>query len=311
MASIIAFSASAGAIDVAQGIIRGVSLITEGPALGHGVMIDAKTLQQVKAAAESYAGGLKVKLDHNSGAGDIIGFIDNLRIVGPKLLGDLNLLASSPHRDYVLEIAQKIPDTFGLSIAFSGPSEASSDKLTTLQRCAEIYSVDLVSEPAANPDGFFSRKVLLAHEENDPKASSENIYTMLPEDEKAIGAMIQSALMDLSNRLSKLEAGAVPEIKKEPVAMNAQADVIALAANTAALAAIKEFSKTLGAPVAAASAEAIKPTATTVKTFAQIVAEKAIELKSKSAAISYAVKNHSAEYSAYRAAVSAGEVIKL
>ena len=30
---------------------------------------------QVKAAAEQYAGGLKVKLDHNSSAGDIIGYV--------------------------------------------------------------------------------------------------------------------------------------------------------------------------------------------------------------------------------------------
>ena len=39
----ITFAAAAGQIDAASGVIRGVSLITEGPALGHGVMIDAKT----------------------------------------------------------------------------------------------------------------------------------------------------------------------------------------------------------------------------------------------------------------------------
>jgi len=311
MASIIAFSAAVGAIDTELGIIRGVSLITEGPALGHGVMIDAKTLQQVKAAADLYSGGLKVKLDHNSGAGEIIGFISNLRIVGSKLLGDLNLLASSPHRGYVLEIAQKIPDTFGLSIAFSGPSEPSSDKLTTLQRCSEIYSVDLVSEPAANPDGFFSRKAKLATEKNDQKASPKTEYAMTPEPVKTYADDIQAALMPILDRLSKLEAAMAGDTAAD-AAMSQKENVITLAANAAALATIKEFSKTLGAPVASvASAEAVKPAAQVAKTFAQIVAEKALELKSKAAAISFAVKNHSAEYAAYRAAVSAGELIKL
>ena len=311
MASIIAFSAAVGAIDTELGIIRGVSLITEGPALGHGVMIDAKTLLQVKAAADLYSGGLKVKLDHNSGAGEIIGFISNLRIVGPKLLGDLNLLASSPHRGYVLEIAQKIPDTFGLSIAFSGPSEPSSDKLTTLQRCSEIYSVDLVSEPAANPDGFFSRKAKLATEKNDPKASPKTEYAMTPEPVKTYADDIQAALMPILDRLSKLEAAMVADPEAD-VAMSKKENLITLSANAAALATIKEFSKTLGAPVASvASAEAVKPAAQVAKTFAQNVAEKAVELKSKSAAISFAVKNHTAEYAVYRAAVSAGELIKL
>jgi hypothetical protein len=159
MEQVITFAASTGAIDAEAGVIRGVSLITKGPALGHGVMIDDKTLAQVKTAAEQYTGGLKVKLNHSSGAGDIIGYIDTLRIDGEKLLGDLHLLQNSPHRSYILEIADRIPDTFGLSIAFSGPSEKSSDKLTTLQRCSEIYSVDLVDSPAANPSGFFARKL--------------------------------------------------------------------------------------------------------------------------------------------------------
>ena len=119
MEQVITFSASAGVIDAESGIIRGVSLITKGPALGHGVMIDDKTLAQVKTAAEQYSGGLKVKLNHSGGAGDIVGYIDALRISGEKLLGDLHLLQTSPHRAYILEIAERIPDTFGLSLAFS------------------------------------------------------------------------------------------------------------------------------------------------------------------------------------------------
>ena len=313
MEQVITFAASTGAIDTEAGVIRGVSLITKGPALGHGVMIDDKTLEQVKTAAEQYAGGLKVKLDHSGGAGDIVGYIDALRIDGEKLLGDLHLLQNSPHRAYILEIAQRIPDTFGLSIAFSGPSEKSSDKLTTLQRCSEIYSVDLVSEPAANPSGFFARKLkqLQTGEIEQPEAKIEIELPMNDDMKKAIEGMIQSAMMGMSDKIAKLES-MLPPIEDKPAAMSAQNEVVQLAANTAALAAVKEFAKSFGAPAApVASAEAPKPAVQSQK-FEEIVAAKASELKGdKSAAISFAIKNHADLYAAYRARVQGGEIVKL
>ena len=310
MEPVITFAASAGVIDAQTGIIRGVSLITKGPALGHGVMIDDKTLEQVKKAAEQYAGGLKVKLDHSGGAGDIVGYIDTLRIEGEKLLGDLHLLESSVHRAYILEIAERIPDTFGLSIAFSGPSEKSADKLTTLQRCSEIYSVDLVSEPAANPNGFFARK--LKQLESDDSEYPEAETTMNDDLKKAIEGMIQSAMMGMNDKLAKLEAALPPPVEEKPAAMSAQTEVVQLAANAAALAAVKEFAKSFGAPAAPiASAEAPKPVAQAQK-FEDVVAAKATELKGdKSSAISFAVKHHAELYAAYRARVQGGEIVKL
>lgn len=315
MEPVITFAASAGVIDAQTGIIRGVSLITKGPALGHGVMIDDKTLEQVKAAAEQYAGGLKVKLDHSGGAGDIVGYIDALRIEGEKLLGDLHLLESSVHRAYILEIAERIPDTFGLSIAFSGPAEKSADKLTTLQRCSEIYSVDLVSEPAANPDGFFSRELKLATWKNDPKASQKSEYAMTPEPVKTYADDIQAAIMPLIARLDKIEAALASDAAvdaADATGMSAKTEVVQLAANAAALAAVKEFAKSFGAPAAPiASAEAPKPVAQAQK-FEDVVAAKATELKGdKSSAISFAVKNHADLYAAYRARVQGGELVKL
>ena len=313
MEPVITFAASAGVIDAQAGIIRGVSLITKGPALGHGVMIDDKTLEQVKTAAEQYEGGLKVKLDHSGGAGDIVGYIDGLRISGEKLLGDLHLLQNSPHRAYILEIAERIPDTFGLSIAFSGPSEKSTDKLTTLQRCSEIYSVDLVSEPAANPNGFFSRKLkqLQNGDVEQPEAKIEIELPMNDEMKKAIEGMIQSAMMSMNEKVAKLESALAPKEEK-PAAMSAQNEVVQLAANAAALAAVKEFAKSFGAPAAPiASAEAVKPVAK-VEKFEDVVAAKATELKgNKSEAITFAIKNHADLYAAYRARVQSGELVKL
>ena len=315
----ICFAATSGVIDAKQGIIRGVSLITEGPALGHGVMVDAKTLEQVKAAAEQYDGGLKVKLDHNSGAGDIVGFIDNLRIDGPKLLGDLHLLENSPHRAYILEIASKIPDTFGLSIAFSGPSEMGKDKMV-LQRCSEIYSVDIVSEPAANPTGFFSRKMkqyqtIAPATETETETESPEIEIELPMNEdqkKAIAGMIESAMMGLTDRLSKLEA-AMPKPQDKTVVCSSEQDVVQLAANKAAELALKEFAKTIGAPAApVVSAEAPAAAKEVSKKFEDLFKAKKDELKGDTAsAMAFCIKNYSNEYLAFRTRVSQGEIIKL
>jgi hypothetical protein len=302
----ITFAVAAGKIDAEAGVIRGVSLISEGPALGHGVMVDARTLEQVKAAAEQYEGGLKVKLDHNSGAGDIIGYVDALRIEGKKLLGDLHLLQNSPHRAYVLEIAEKIPDTFGLSIAFSGPVEMSGDKKTMLQRCSEIYSVDLVSEPAANAEGLFERRMKSFQTESgttseEAKTEIEIKIPMNDDVKKEIAGMIESAMM------------AMGEPEDKPAAMSAKNDEVQLAAKQAAEAALKEFAKTIGAPAApAASAEVAAPAKSEAKSFEAIVAAKTSELKgNKGDAIAFAIKNHATEYQQYRSRVAAGEVVKL
>lgn len=289
-------------VNPTEGVIYGVSLITEGPALGHGVYIDATTLQQVMLAAQNYAGGLKVKMDHGGGAGDIVGYIDNLRIIGPKLIGDFHLLQSSEHRTYVLEIAQKIPDTFGLSIAFSGTSEEGEDK-RVMQRCTEIYSVDLVSEPAANPDGLFSRR---APSDKIQSVETKNIKmsdtpTTPPVDPNA------EMLSQIAARLAKLEAFAFPPAKEpEAVACSTKAD-------DAVLLALKEFAaKFASAPAAVSIVAPAAPAAPVAKTFEQLVADKRTELKGdNSAAIVAVIKSNPTEYAAYRAQFGQGITIKL
>lgn len=300
-----------GQIDTGASVIRDVAVVTEGVALGHGVSIDAITLQQVKAQAETYSGGLKVKMDHGGGAADIVGFLTNFRIARPKLIADFHVLSSTPHRDYIFEIASKIPDTFGMSIAFSGPTELGADKKTVFQRCSEIYSCDLVSEPAANASGLFAA-AQLSESEDAPEITIN--LPMNDETKKAIAGMIESAMMGLGERLSKLEA-AFPKTEEKDAAMSARNDEVKLAAETAALAAVKEFTKSFGAaPVkASAPAEAVAaPAAAAPKKFEELVTAKAAELKGdKAAAITYCITNHAAEYVAFRARVQGGEIIKL
>jgi hypothetical protein len=143
-------------VNTATGVLYGVAVITEGPARGHAdrvsgkpLHVDQKTLLTVlKAAREFGASGPKVLMNHSGGAGDIVGSLRNFRIEGKVLRADLHLLNSTPHRAYVLEVAETAPSAFALSVAFSGTHDVMGDR--AFARCVELYSVDLVAEAAAN-----------------------------------------------------------------------------------------------------------------------------------------------------------------
>lgn len=294
----IAFALASGRVDREGGVIRGVAVITEGPALGHGMEVDATTLQQVKTCAETYSGGLKVKLDHSGSAAEIVGYLREFTVDGKTLRADLYLLKSSPRREYILELAETIPDTFGLSIAFSGKDEKRGD--VYFARCSEIYSADLVSEPAANPSGLFEAKT-----DNQP-----TIPDMTPEEvQKAVEAALSAALGPINEKMAKLEAAMAPkaeiEIEKEDEMQKAKLSAIA---KETALAVLREFSASLPAPPKA-SAPAPEPPATEAKAFEVVVREfKAAGMKHNDA-VAKAQREHAAAYDAYLSRVRKGEVI--
>jgi hypothetical protein len=145
---------AAAGVDKASGVIRGVSVITEGAAKGHDLMVDAKTLKQVYETAKAFPDGVKVKVNHGSGFEEIVGALRNFRIDGNQVRADLHLIKSHPRFAAIVEVAQMMPAAVGLSIAFSGAHEVQGG--TRYARCAELYSVDLVDTPAANPNGLFS-----------------------------------------------------------------------------------------------------------------------------------------------------------
>ncbi|MFN7138866.1 MAG: hypothetical protein ACK4UN_05975 [Limisphaerales bacterium] len=149
-----ATTAAKGRIDATRGVITGVSVITEGPAIGHNLEIDGTTLKQVKACADAFAGGVKVKTNHGSGFESIVGHLKSFSIAGNKTIADLHLLKNHPDFKKLVEMAQTMPECFGLSISFSGVRETINGK--QYARCSELYSVDLVDSPAANPTGLFS-----------------------------------------------------------------------------------------------------------------------------------------------------------
>jgi hypothetical protein len=184
------FAVLQGQIDAQAATISDVSVITVGEAKGHGLMIDEQTLVEVKAAAETYAGGLKVKTDHYTGFNEIVGTLKNFRIDGDQLRADLFLLKNHDATARILEMAELMPDTFGLSISFTGEHEESDNDIV-FARCTEIYSADLVDAPAANPTGLFSVKV-----DSEKKAM----------DEKQFAEALSAALAPINDKLSAFEA---------------------------------------------------------------------------------------------------------
>ena len=240
------FSVLDGRVDRAENVIRGVAVITKGPALGHGMFVDETTLAQVMEQAKTYAGGLKVKLDHTASASEIVGYLSEFRVDGTTVRADLHLLRSSPRREYILELAETIPDTFGLSIAFSGTDEKVGENW--FARCAEIYSADIVSEPAANPSGLFQ-----AGDTTQPTSSD-----MTPEE---IQAAIAAAIAPLVEKIAALEAAVVVDTTSDVTEMtDAQKAQVQSAAKEAALSVLREFSASLPAPVKF-SAPAVEPKA--------------------------------------------------
>ena len=177
MASKVTFFAAAtgSRVDREAGVLHGVSVITEGEAKGHGMIVDAITLQQVKACAETYTDGLRVKMDHYTGIDAMVGVLRDFVIDGIQLRADLHLIKSHEDFEKLLEMAETIPGSFGLSISFSGESEyveipeddseeaepnsgelpSGGTKIAQAARCMEIYSCDIVDQPAANPTGLF------------------------------------------------------------------------------------------------------------------------------------------------------------
>jgi hypothetical protein len=284
-------------------IIEGVSIISVGEAKGHGLFVDATTLQEVKACAESYAGGVKVNLDHGAGIKDIIGFVDNFRIIGDKLVADLNLLENADRRAYVLEIAEKLPDTFGISIAFSGPVREIDGK--SFASCTELYSADLVQTPAANPTGLFSFQAVdkISHQMQDAPEKPELEDGKEEDPIKEVMSRLAALESFVSDYKKKMEDGekdeekemAEDEKKDEEMAEDEEKDKESALSRLEAK--LDKVISNFGAAPMKGSAPEKKAEKLDLKA---LITAKTSELGSRTAAIKFAMSAHPAEYIALR-----------
>lgn len=170
------------------GIIRGVSAIKRGVALGHGFWIDRVALGQVREFGNNGAKGVKMRLAHPSlsadGTGKLVARSDNFRLSqdGEKTLLDSHITKSSKTAptgnlgDHAMNVAEETPEFFATSVVvgrdseaelafsaanlddagnFKSPDNGNLDNIPHV-RFASLMAVDFVDDPGANPDGLFS-----------------------------------------------------------------------------------------------------------------------------------------------------------
>lgn len=151
---------------MAEKSFKGISVITAGPALGHEMVIDATTLEQVVEMGNE-AGQVKVLSDHSGSINNIFAYLENFRLDGGRVRADLTLFESHPGYAYFSELISTLPSQIGFSISFDGYPETAEDG-TRLARLKYLASCDLVLRPAANPTGVFHARV-----DNSQKAMTE------------------------------------------------------------------------------------------------------------------------------------------
>ena len=183
------------AVDLDAHVISGISVIASGEALGHGMLIDEKTLQQVADFGNAHPGGLKSRYTHPGmsadGLGRHLGRLHDFRVEGTKVSADLWLssaAAESPEgdlRSYVETLAREDPEAAGLSIVayltpvwrvgseevetWERPENATTKvplarlevvELASGEKLNPLRAADLVDEPAANRAGMFAANSL-------------------------------------------------------------------------------------------------------------------------------------------------------
>jgi hypothetical protein len=304
-----------------ESVIEGVCVVTAGvEARGHDEYTDEFTLKTFQDCAQTHSDGVKVKMGHGSGVSSIVGSLRNFRTQGGKLLADLHLLKSNPMREHIMEIAETIPGSFGLSVSFSGFCEEIGGK--EFARCIELYSVDIVDRPAANPSGLFSidsrkqgkmdNKSLLARFKEflagvEKEADPTNFEAKAKELETQLSAK-DTELKDRDAKIVEIEA-AIDSVKKDfaakEEALAKKETEFSARVETAASEKARLIMTTLGVPQVA-NPPAKPMTGNTA--FEQKVKEQIASGKTKAQAVQFCVKEFPAEYAEWR---KSGDTSKL
>lgn len=154
-------------VDEQAGVIRNASIMTIGPALGHGFELDATSLQQL---VDTFGDNVEVRFKHPSdpnadSLGTDVGFVRNVRIEGNQARGDIHLQEYAKSLpgignawDYLLSKAKNAPASFGLSAVIEYEVEPVQVGGATrlMARIFDTQAVDFVGRPAANPGGLLS-----------------------------------------------------------------------------------------------------------------------------------------------------------
>ncbi len=172
------------------GYIKNFAVITVGEALGHGAWVDNEFVEQVAQELAKTKKGVKSRYTHPNQCGDSLskglGRVFYRSDGAGKVRGDLHFWKAAhktPDGDlagFLLDMAEDDPEAFGASISFMRDPEA--EELFAMQnpispdrenennyphvRLGKLRFIDIVDEPAANPDGLFHRGGEVANAES-------------------------------------------------------------------------------------------------------------------------------------------------
>lgn len=160
---------SLGDVDMEKGKLEGVKIIQKGQINdARPYYVDDVTLAQIEDLGNRARKGVKVRythVDHEDAMGSHLGRAINFRVDGDCVRADIIMAKSafvSPKGNlagYVLSLAEEDSESLGMSVAgtldAAMMSEEGDGDLMPL-RFVDLYSADVVAEPAATRNGLFS-----------------------------------------------------------------------------------------------------------------------------------------------------------
>ena len=168
------------------------------------VYTDAKTLLTLMGAFQDAGNKVKSRVDHNDAVEARVGWTENPRLIGDRVVGDLHLLKSYPGRDLILEVADRTPTLIGMSIDMVPSFEIAPDR--AFMRIEELLGADIVDEGAICPAGMFLRSERVDTEHN----SKTNSLPMAKDTPKETPApdptAMEASIRELSARCDGLTA---------------------------------------------------------------------------------------------------------
>ena len=225
-------------VNADAGTIENVSLVQVGVAKGHAMRVDARSLE---TALVALGDNLPAFITHDGALQsdrilEQVGAFTEFRIDGGKLKADFRAFDSfrvdeSNRYNRLFDIAQEMPDAFGVSLVFEadlvwvdadGREWAFADKPADVSdeypsvRFLNVSSADFVETPAAN-DGLFSQPQPQPQKDmdtNDQTEVAEPTEAALAEAEPATEPAVVDAAEEQNDKLAELE-GKLADLSSE------------------------------------------------------------------------------------------------
>lgn len=254
------------AVDKENGVLSGVQITLEGEAKGHGVWLDADFCKAIAEAGNAMGeAGVKVRFGHPAMCSDALGtYLGRARNFscrevtrkesGEKAMGvfaDIFLDPNADRYEWVLNMAESAPDTFGQSIVFTyGDLKSLNADGEPILRSAyesdadfdtargenkifavlgKLHGTDFTDTPAAT-DGVFSDTDSLAAEAEQMLLEHPEITdTLSAHPEKAIEWLDRMNLLNLleTKRVAGLQAAKDKEIAELNQALKESREIAA------------------------------------------------------------------------------------